>query len=88
MTKKVMKMTKKVLTVLLALAVVVAFSLPVLAQDTVKGKIDRLDREAKKIVIDGEKYSLSDEAAQAEVEVGDEVEATVDGVTVTKLTKL
>ncbi len=81
-------MTKKVLTVLLALAVVVAFSLPVLAQDTVKGKIDRLDREAKKIVIDGEKYSLSDEAAQAEVEVGDEVEATVDGVTVTKLTKL
>ncbi len=88
MTKEVMNMTKKVLTVLLALAIVVAFSLPVLAQDTVKGKIDRLDREAKRIVIDGEKYSLSDEAAQAEVEVGDEVEATVDGVTVTKLTKL
>ncbi len=81
-------MTKKVLTVFLALAVVVAFSLPVLAQDTVKGKIDRLDREAKQIIINGEKYSLSDEAAQAEVEVGDEVEATVDGVTVIKLTKL
>jgi len=81
-------MTKKVLTVFLALAVVVAFSLPVLAQETVKGKIDRLDREAKRITISGEKYSLSDEAAQSEVEVGDEVEATVDGVTVTKLTKL
>jgi len=31
---------------------------------------------------------LSDEAVQAEVEVGDEVKAIVDGVTVTKLTKL
>ncbi len=81
-------MTKKVLTVFLALAVVAAFSLPVLAQETVKGKIDRLDREAKQIIINGEKYSLSDEAVQAEVEVGDEVEATVDGVTVIKLTKL
>jgi len=81
-------MTKKLMTVFLALAVVVAFTLPVLAQDTVKGKIERLDREAKRIIISGEKYSLSDEAVQAEVEVGDEVEATVDGVTVTKLTKL
>ncbi len=81
-------MAKKVLTVFLALAVVVAFTLPVLAQDTVKGKIERLDREAKKIIISGEKYSLSDEAAQAEVKVEDEVEATVDGVTVTKVTKL
>ena len=81
-------MTKKILTVLLALAVLVAFTLPVLAQDTVKGKIERLDREAKRIIINGEKYLLSDEAVQAEVEVGDEVKAIVDGVTVTKLTKL
>ncbi len=81
-------MTKKVLTVFLALAVVVAFTLPVLAQDTVKGQIYALDREAKKINISGTTYSLSDEAVQAEVKVGDEVEATVDGVTVTKLTKL
>ena len=81
-------MTKKILTVLLALAVLVAFTLPVLAQDTVKGKIERLDREAKRIIISGNKYSLNDETVQAEVKVGDEVEATVDGVTVTKLTKL
>ena len=81
-------MTKKLMTVFLALAVVMAFTLPVLAQDTVKGKIERLDREAKRIIINGEKYLLSDEAVQAEVEVGDEVKAIVDGVTVTKLTKL
>jgi uncharacterized protein (AIM24 family) len=86
--KEVAKMTKKLMTVFLALAVVMAFTLPVLAQDTVKGKIERLDREAKRIIINGEKYLLSDEAVQAEVEVGDEVKAIVDGVTVTKLTKL
>jgi len=86
--KEVTKMTKKLMTVFLALAVVMAFTLPVLAQDTVKGKIERLDREAKRIIINGEKYLLSDEAVQAEVEVGDEVKAIVDGVTVTKLTKL
>lgn len=81
-------MTKKVLAVFLALAVVVAFSLPVLAQDTVKGKIEALDKEAKKITIGGTEYSLSDEAAQVEVAVGDEVEATVDGGVVKTLTKL
>lgn len=81
-------MTKKVLAVFLALAVVVAFSLPVLAQDTVKGKIEALDKEAKKITIGGTEYSLSDEAAQVEVAVGDEVEATGDGGVVKTLTKL
>ena len=81
-------MTKKVLAVFLALAVVVAFSLPVLAQDTVKGKIEALDKEAKKITISGTEYPLSDEATQVEVAVGDEVEATVDGGVVKTLTKL
>jgi plastocyanin len=84
----VIKMTKKVLAVFLALAVVVAFSLPVLAQDTVKGKIEALDKDAKKITIGGTEYSLSDEVAQVEVAVGDEVEATVDGGVVKTLTKL
>ena len=82
------KITKKVLAVFLALAVVVAFNLPVLAQDTVKGKIEALDKDAKKITIGGTEYSLSDEAAQVEVAVGDEVEATVDGGVVKTLTKL
>jgi diphthamide synthase subunit DPH2 len=72
----------------LALAVVVAFNLPVLAQDTVKGKIEALDKEAKKITISGTEYPLSDEAAQVEVAVGDEVEATVNGGVVKTLTKL
>ena len=82
------KITKKVLAVFLALAVVVAFNLSVSAQDTVKGKIEALDKEAKKITISGTEYSLSDEAAQVEVAVGDEVEATVDGGVVKTLTKL
>ena len=55
--------TKKLLAVFLALAVVVAFSLPILAQDTVQGKIEALDKGVKKITIGGTKYSLSDEAA-------------------------
>jgi hypothetical protein len=60
-------------------AVVMAFTLPTFADETVKGKIEAFDKDAKKITISGTDYSLSDEAAQAEVAVGDEVEATVDG---------
>ncbi|MDH5203694.1 MAG: hypothetical protein OEZ31_11965 [Nitrospirota bacterium] len=81
-------MTKKILVVFLALAVVVAFSLPTLALETVKGKIETLDMEAMKITISGAEYSLSNEAAKAEVAVGDEVEATVDGGVIQKLIKL
>ncbi len=81
-------MTKKLLAVFLALAVVVAFSLPALAQDTVKGKVEAIDKDAKKITISGTEYSLSDEAAQVEIAVGDEVEASVDSGVVKTLTKL
>jgi len=81
-------MFKKALAVLMILAVVVAFSLPAFAKDTVKGKIEALDKDAKKITINGTEYPLSDEALQTEVAVGDEVEATVEGVTVEALAKL
>jgi Cu/Ag efflux protein CusF len=85
--KGVRKMTRKVLLVLLAIAVVVAFTLPTFADETIKGKIEALDKDAKKITISGTEYSLSDEATQVEVAVGDEVEAKVDGGVVKTLTK-
>jgi len=78
-------MTKKLLVLFLALAVVVAFSLPVLAQNIVTGKIEALDKVARKITISGTEYSLTYEAAQAKVKVGDEVEAIVEGKVVKKL---
>jgi hypothetical protein len=81
-------MTKKLLVVfLLALAVVVAFSLPVLAQEVVTGKIQALDKVAKKITINGRQYSLSDEAAQTQFKIGDRVEATIEGKVVKKLAR-
>jgi hypothetical protein len=82
---EVTKMTKKLLVFFLAFAVVVAFSLPALAQDIVQGKIKALDKTAKTITIGKTQYSLSDEAAQVMVKVGDMVEATVEGKVVKKL---
>ncbi|OGP87224.1 MAG: hypothetical protein A2156_09520 [Deltaproteobacteria bacterium RBG_16_48_10] len=81
-------MTRKALAVLLAVAVVIAFTLPTFADETVKGKIEAFDKDAKKITISGTDYSLTDEAAQAEVAVGDEVEATVDGGMVKTIKKV
>jgi plastocyanin len=81
-------MTRKGVAVLLAIAVVLAFTLPAFADETVKGKIEALDKDAKKITISGTEYSMSEEAAQVEVTVGDEVEATVDGGMVKTLTKM
>lgn len=81
-------MTKKLLAVFLSLAVVMAFSLALSAQDTVKGTVEALNKDAKKITISGNEYSLSDEAAQADVEVGDEVEATVENGVIMNFTNL
>jgi len=86
--KEVIKMKRrKTLVMSLAVALVVAFSLAALAQNVVKGKVEALDKNAKKITISGTEYPLSDEAAKAAVAVGDQVEATVDKGVVTKLTK-
>jgi hypothetical protein len=82
---EVIKMTKKVLVFFLALALVIAFSSPSLAKDKVEGKVDALNKAANKITINGSEYSLSDQAAQVRVKVGDIVQATVQGNTVTKL---
>ena len=81
-------MTKKLLVFFLALAVMVAFSLPVLAQEVVTGKIQALDKVAKKITINGRQYSLSDESAQTQFKIGDRVEATIEGKVVKKLARV
>jgi hypothetical protein len=86
--KKVIKMTKKVLVFILALALVIAFSLPVLAQNVVTGKIQVLDKVAKKITINETDYSMSDDAAQTKFKVGDEVVATIEGKVVKKLARV
>ena len=81
-------MTRKILAVFLAVAVVLAFTLPTFADETIKGKIEAFDKDAKKVTISGTEYSLSDEVAQVEVAIGDEVEALVDSGMVKTLTKL
>jgi hypothetical protein len=81
-------MMKKLLVLFLALALVVAFSLPVLGQDTIAGKIQALDKVEKKIMIGGTEYVLSDEAAKTPFKVGEPVEATVEGNVVKKLARL
>ena len=68
-----------------ALVLMAAFTLSVLAQGTAKGKIDALDKRAKKVTIAGTEYTLSEEAAKANVKVGDEVEATIEAGVVKKL---
>lgn len=78
-------MMKKLLVFFLAFAVVVALSLPSFAQDIVEGKIETLNKAAKKITINGTEYLLSDKAAQVKAKVGDMVQATVEGNVVTKL---
>jgi len=81
-------MTKKLLVFFLALAVAVVISLPSFAQDKVEGKVQTLDKAENKITINGEEYSLSNTAAQVMVKVGDLVQVTIDGNTVTKLAVL
>ena len=81
-------MMKKLMVLFLVLSLGVAFSLPVLAQDTIGGKIQALDKVGKTIIIAGTEYALSDEAAQTPFKVGDAVEATVEGNVVKKLARL
>ncbi len=81
-------MMKMLLVFFLALAVLVAFSLPALAKDVVTGKIQALDKVTKKISINGREYSLSDEAVQTQFRKGDEVEATIEGKVVKKLSRV
>jgi outer membrane receptor protein involved in Fe transport len=78
---------RKLLVASLVLVLVAAFTLLALAQETMKAKVEALDRESKKITIGGTEYTLSDEAAQVSVDVGDEVEATIEAGVVKDLKK-
>ncbi len=76
---------KKLWVFVLALALVVAMSLPSFAQDKVEGKIEAFNKAANKITINGTEYSLSRKAAEVKVRVGDMVRASIEGNAVTKL---
>ena len=78
-------MTKKLFVFFLALAVVVAFSLSVLAQNIVQGKVEAIDKVAKTVTISGTVYILSVQAARVNAKVGDLAVATVQGNMVTEL---
>ena len=81
-------MQKKLMVFFLILAVAMVYSLPVLAQETISGKIQAIDRVAKTITIAGTKYLLSDEVARTTFTVGDAIEATIQGNEVMKFVKL
>jgi len=57
------------------------------ADEIVKAKVDSVNKDAKKIVLDGKEYTLSDDAAQSPVDAGDQVEATVEGDVVKEIKK-
>jgi hypothetical protein len=77
---------RRLLVTSLALVLLAVFTLPALAQEIVEGKIESIDKGAKKIAIAGKEYILSEEAAKTNVKVGDEVEATIVAGAVRKLT--
>jgi len=81
-------MKKQILAFVLVLAVVMAFSLPALAQEVVTGKIQVFDKVAKKININETEYILTDEAARSNFKIGDQVEATIKGKVVKKLVRV
>lgn len=75
-------MFKKILALLTGLAMIMAFNLCAFAQAYLEGKVEALDKHAKKITIDDVEYILSDEAAKTQMRVGDEVQAAVEGDTI------
>ena len=71
----------------MAFPFVLAFTLPTYADETAKGNFEAFDKDTKKITISASDYSLSDEAAQVEVAVDDEVKDPVDSGMVKKIEK-
>ena len=82
-------MLKKLLVLAMALAVITTFGLSTLAkaEEIIKAKVEAVNKEEKKIVLAGKEYAMADEAAQVQVDVGDEVEATVDNEVVKEIKK-
>jgi hypothetical protein len=82
-------MAKKWIVLLVMLSFVAAMGLSSMARadEIVKAKVDSVNKDAKKIVLDGKEYTLSDDAAQSPVDAGDQVEATVEGDVVKEIKK-
>jgi hypothetical protein len=82
-------MAKKWIVLLVMLSFVAAMGLSTMARadEIVKAKVDSVNKDAKKIVLDGKEYTLSDDAAQSPVDAGDQVEATVEGDVVKEIKK-
>jgi len=74
---------------MMILTVMTTFGLSTLAkaEEIIKAKVEAVNKEEKKIVLAGKEYAMADEAAQADVDVGDEVEATMDNEVVKEIKK-
>ncbi len=75
-------MLKRTLTLLTSLAIIMAFNLPAFTQAYLEGKVQAINKEAKKITIDDSDYILSDEVAKIQVRVGDEIQVSLEGDTI------
>lgn len=82
-------MSKKLLVLMMILAVMMTFGLFTVAkaEEVIKAKVEAVKKEEKKIVLAGKEYTMTDEAAQADVDEGEEVEATVDNEVVKEIRK-
>jgi len=61
---------------------VMTFNLSAFAQAYLEGKVEAIDKDAKKITIDDSVYILSDEVAKIQVRVGDEIQVALEGDTI------
>jgi hypothetical protein len=80
-----MLLRKKGWVILVVLAVVLAFGLPAFAAEKskgtaekIKGTLEAVDMKAKKVKLNGTEYKLGGETAEADLEVGDEIEGSAD----------
>ncbi len=75
-------MLKRILTLLTSFVIIMAFNLPAFAQAYLEGKVEAINKGAKKITIDDSEYILSDEVANIQVRVGDEIQVSLEGDTI------
>ncbi len=80
-------MAEQLLLVLCGLPLLAYSSFSALAQDVIKGKIQAIDRKAKRVTIRGIDYILGDEAVRTQIAVGDDVEAVVMSGTIRGIVK-
>jgi hypothetical protein len=79
-------MIEQLLPLLIALPLAFS-SFSALAQDVIKGRIQAIDRKARKVTIRGIDYILGPEAIRGQIAVGDDVEAVVMSGTIRGIVK-